>query len=91
MLLFKLDLRYSILFYVFWMFLRHFGETIYWFNYQFAGYQPHEIRNQFEFLTGPLAANENMILYQIINQIHAAFFGIILFLLAKNWKNLKIK
>lgn len=87
-LLLKLDLRYSLLFYFFWMFLRHFGEMIYWFNYQFAGFQPHEIRNQFEFLTGPLAANENMILYQIINQVHAAVFGIALILLLKNWKRL---
>ena len=87
-LLLKLDLRYSLLFYFSWMFLRHFGEAIYWFNYQFAGFQPHEIRNQFEFLTGPLAANENMILYQIINQVHAAVFGFAVILILKNWKKL---
>lgn len=87
-LVLKLDIRYSLLFYFFWMFLRHFGEAIYWFNYQFATTQPHELRNQFEFLTGSLAPNEHMILYQIINQVHAAIFGIFLILLLKNWKRL---
>jgi len=89
-LIYKNDIRYTLLvFLIFWI-VRSAGEVVYWLNYQFASIHPHElqlvpVRNQFELLTGPLQEKEVYILYQVVNQLTLITCLILLFVLIKNW------
>jgi hypothetical protein len=90
-LIYKNDIRYTLLtFLMFWI-VRSAGEVVYWLNYQFTFIHPHPVRNQLEFLTGSIPESSVYILYQAANQALLIAFLILLFLLIKNWDKFRKK
>jgi len=91
LLIYKNDVRYTILvFLVFWI-VRSAGEVVYWLNYQFASTNPHPFINHLEFLTGPVPESSVFVIYQAANQALLAAFLILLFVLIRNWDRFRKK
>jgi multidrug transporter EmrE-like cation transporter len=94
-LIYKNDVRYTLLVFLMFWIVRSAGEVVYWLNYQFTSIHPHQpqfpVRNQLEFLTGSIPENSVYTLYQATNQVLLVVFLILLFLLIKNWDKFRNK
>ena len=91
LLIYKNDVRYTLLVFLMFWIVRSAGDVVYWLNYQFASTHPHPFINHLEFLTGPIPESSVYVIYQAANQALLATFLILLFVLIRSWDKFRKK